>query len=227
MSSTPTESENQQIFFCFGQTGQSLRCWWDVLCQSTWYVSVNIPRFWVQVKRDSCSHSPRGQTACTPVALKRAAWLLDSKPNYLSSEHIYHGRRGEVVIKGLNNIFKQKTVFSKVIIVRCYKIIFPGFSKFHQKKFPALLPLPQFLLAVRQLTVLFLRARVFEEPVSIEESTVSQDKFHFTTNLNCQWRDLIKNSVKNKKPNTSFSFSKYKQHRDNTCVAKGHLEFSI
>lgn len=79
-------------------------------------------------------------------------------------------------MKRLNNIFKQKTVFSKVIVIRCYKIVFLCFSKFHQKKFPALLPFPQFLLAVRQLTLLFLCAGVFQKPVGIQKSKVSHLK---------------------------------------------------
>lgn len=129
----PQNLKIKRPFPALEPAGQSPRCWQVVLRRNTWYVSAKVPGFCVKVQRHSCSRSPGpSQIACTPVALKRTAWLLDPIPNYLSSEHTYRGRRREVVIRGLNNIFKQKTVFPKVIIVWCYKIIFPGFSQFHQ-----------------------------------------------------------------------------------------------
>lgn len=66
----------------------------------------------------------------------------------------------------LDNVLKQKTVFSKVIVIWCYKMVFSGFGEFHQKEFPALLPLLQLLFPVGQLTRLVLRARVLQEPAT-------------------------------------------------------------
>lgn len=45
-------------------------------------------------------------------------------------------------------------------------MVFSGFGEFHQKEFPALLPLLQLLFPVGQLTRLVLRARVLQEPAT-------------------------------------------------------------
>lgn len=68
------------------------------------------------------------------------------------------------LIKTLLNIFKQKTIFAKVIIVWCYQVIFSGFGKFHQKEFSSVLPFLQLLISMCQLTNLLLRAGALEEP---------------------------------------------------------------
>lgn len=68
-----------------------------------------------------------------------------------------------VLVTSLFNVFKQKTVFSKVIVIRCYKMVFCGFGKFHQKEFSALPPFFQLLLPVSQLTQVIFCARAFEE----------------------------------------------------------------
>lgn len=148
--------------------------------------------YFLDSESKSCSRCPGpGQLASVHShgAAKNRFGFGTQYHNYSSSERIYHRRRSELVIEGLNNIFKKKTVFSKVIIVRCYKIIFPGFSKFHQKKFPALLPFPQLLITVRQLTLLLLCARVFEEPVGTQGSKVSQQK-------PCLFKSTIKPSAR-------------------------------
>lgn len=96
------------------------------------------------------------------------------KPDSWSVWILHHLQVNINVFVILYNVFKQKTVFSKVIVIWCYKMVFSGFGKFHQKEFPALLPLFKLLLPVRQLTQLVLCARAFEEPLKTEEK---QDQF--------------------------------------------------
>lgn len=90
-----------------------------------------------------------------------------SPDSILNSRH--HSSRTPCInrfrlIKTLLNIFKQKTIFAKVIIVWCYQVIFSGFGKLHQKEFSSVLPFLQLLISVCQLTKLILRAGALEEP---------------------------------------------------------------
>lgn len=68
--------------------------------------------------------------------------------------------------KKLINVFKQKTIFAKVVIVWRYQVIVSGFGKFHQKEFSAVHPLLQLLLAVGHGTLLSIGARALEKPAA-------------------------------------------------------------
>ena len=78
---------------------------------------------------------------------------------------VNESRRPIIGIILLFNVFEQKTVFTKIIVLGCYKMVFPSFGEFHQKKFSAFNPLFQFLGAVRQVAMRSLRARAFLIPV--------------------------------------------------------------
>lgn len=100
----------------------------------------------------------------------------DTPDSILNSRH--HSSRTPCIkrfrlIKTLLNIFKQKTIFAKVIIIWCYQVIFSGFGELHQKEFSSVHPFLQLLVSMRQLTKLFLRASALEEPVGVETNSLS------------------------------------------------------
>lgn len=94
----------------------------------------------------------------------------------------------------LFNVLKEKTVFSKVIVVRCYKMVFFGFGKFHQKKFSALPPLPQLLLSMGQFTQVVLCACAFKEPAEGENSSSENGKSG--QRRRCFWRFYLSQTLK-------------------------------
>ena len=114
-------------------------------------------------------------SACAPLIILPGRGLLSSHRgfNRLSTRQCHKilwqtlqvKTKLAILLSLLLNVLEQKTVFTKVIVHGRYKMVFPSFGEFHQKKFPAFYPLLEFQVAVGQLTMLLLCARAFEIPV--------------------------------------------------------------
>lgn len=110
---------------------------------------------------------------CFPWKSRRrmSSLFTDSPDSILNSRH--HSSRTPGInrfrfMKTLLNIFKQKTIFAKVIIIWCYQVIFSGFGEFHQKELSSVHPFLQLCISMCQFTKLFLCAGVLEEPGGME-----------------------------------------------------------
>ena len=151
-------------------------------------------------------------SACAPLIILPGRGLLSSHRgfNRLSTRQCHKilwqtlqvKTKLAILLSLLLNVLEQKTVFTKVIVHGRYKMVFPSFGEFHQKKFPAFYPLLEFQVAVGQLTMLLLCARAFEIPVKSTLKVSGRCKYththtqHMTKRLNSTSRlHLVANQL--------------------------------